>query len=187
LIPTGYEHEVAKLLHHEDELHLDIRTLSFRFVFNPAKPRKSVADLQQYKLGSGTVGGRKDAEIDKQIAFWGNYAEHGIADEAARTSALKFQTEFGELDKKLASQPYLMGDKLSVLDIAWFIYVDRLTLAAYPFKRLHPRVSDWFARLMQKPEFAKEVALPPQISENFAATRRAHAQAGKSLELVAGF
>jgi glutathione S-transferase len=187
LIPAGYEHEVAKLLHHEDELHLDIRTLSFRFVFNPEKPRKSAADLQQYKLGSGTIGGRKDTEIDKQIEFWSGYAEHGISDEAARASALKFKSEFGDLDKKLASQPYLMGDKLTVLDIAWFIYVDRLTLAAYPFKRLHPRVSDWFARLLERPEFAKEVALPPQVSENFAATRRAHAQAGKSLELVAGF
>ncbi len=100
---------------------------------------------------------------------------------------MKFHAEFGGLDKKLANQPYLMGDKLAVLDIAWFIYVDRLTLAAYPFKRLHPRVSDWFARLMQKPEFAKEVTLPPQVSETYAATRRAHAQAGKSLELVAGF
>ncbi|MGA3141116.1 MAG: glutathione S-transferase family protein, partial [Xanthobacteraceae bacterium] len=112
---------------------------------------------------------------------------HGISDQRARASALKFKAEFGELEKKLAGHPYLMGDKLSVLDIAWFIYVDRLTLAAYPFKRLHPQVSDWFARLMQRPEFAKEVTLPPQVSEGFAATRRAHAQAGKSLELVAGF
>jgi glutathione S-transferase len=187
LIPAGCEQEVAKLLRHEDDLHLDIRTLSFRFVFAPDRPRKSATDLQQYQLGSGTVGGRKDAEIARQIAFWGRYAEHGISDEAARASALKFQAEFGELDRKLATQPYLMGDKLTVLDIAWFIYVDRLTLAAYPFKRLHPRVSDWFAKLLQKPEFAKEVTLPPPVSEKFAATRRAHAQAGKSLELVAGF
>ena len=187
MIPAGYEQEVAKLLHHEDELHLDIRTLSFRFVFNPTRPRKSVADLQQYKLGSGTVGGQQDEQIEKQIAFWSGYAEHGISDEAARASALKFRTEFNDLNEKLATQPYLMGDKLSVLDIAWFIYVDRLTLAAYPFKRLHPHVSDWFARLLQKPEFAKEVTLSPQVREGFAATRRAHAQAGKSLELVAGF
>src|ERR1700727_3009009 len=45
LIPAGYEHEVAKLLRHEDDLHLDIRTLSFRFVFNPDRPRKSTSDL----------------------------------------------------------------------------------------------------------------------------------------------
>ncbi len=84
LIPAGYEHEVAKLLRHEDDLHLDIRTLSFRFVFNPDRPRKSASDLQKYKLGSGTVGGRQDGEIEKQIEFWGRYAEHGISDEQAR-------------------------------------------------------------------------------------------------------
>lgn len=35
LIPTGFENEIAGLLRHEDELHLDLRTLSFRLVFNP--------------------------------------------------------------------------------------------------------------------------------------------------------
>jgi glutathione S-transferase len=75
---------------------------------------------------------------------------------------------------------------LTVLDIAWFIYVDRLTLADYPFARLHPRLSAWFTKLLQRPEFAKEIALPAEVSERFATTRREHAQAGKSLELVAG-
>src|ERR1700757_1532423 len=35
LIPPGHEDSVAKLLKHEDDLHLDLRTLSFRFVFAP--------------------------------------------------------------------------------------------------------------------------------------------------------
>ena len=35
LIPAGHENEIAALLRHEDDLHLDLRTLSFRFVFNP--------------------------------------------------------------------------------------------------------------------------------------------------------
>ena len=187
LIPSAYENEVAKLLRHEDDLHVDIRTLSFRFVFAPAKPRKSVEDLQQYRtLGSGTVGGARDAEIDHQIDFWSRYAVHGITDEQARASAAKFRSEFDALDRKLATQPYLLGERITVLDIAWFIYVDRLTLAAYPFKRLHPRVSEWFAGLLQRPEFAKEVALPQPVGDQFAATRRAHAEAGKSLEMVAG-
>jgi glutathione S-transferase len=187
LIPAGYENEVAKLLRHEDDLHVDIRTLSFRFVFAPASPRKSLEDLKLYRtLGSGTVGGVEDAEIAHQIDFWSQYAKQGISDEQARESAARFRAEFDALDRKLATQPYLLGDRVTVLDIAWFIYVDRLTLAAYPFKRLHPRVSDWFIGLMQRPEFAKEVALPQPVSEQFAATRRAHAAAGKSLELVAG-
>ena len=35
LIPEGAEDKVAALLKHEDDLHLDLRALSFRFVFNP--------------------------------------------------------------------------------------------------------------------------------------------------------
>jgi len=38
LIPAGHENEVAALLKHEDDLHLDLRTLSFRFVFAPPGP-----------------------------------------------------------------------------------------------------------------------------------------------------
>ena len=37
-----------------------------------------------------------------------------------------------------------------------------------------------------RPEFAKEIAMPPEVTERLEATRRAQA-AGKSLELVAGF
>ena len=188
LIPAGYENEVARLLRHEDDLHLDIRTLSFRFVFDTAKPRKSKEDVKQYaELGSGTVGGRKDVEIAKQIDFWSRYAEHGITDDAARASALKFRREFDDLERKLAGQPYLLGDHLTVLDIAWFIYVDRLTLAGYPFTRLHPRVSEWFAGLVQRPAFAKEVTLSEEFGKRLAANRRAQTDAGRSLELVAGF
>jgi glutathione S-transferase len=40
LIPAGSENEMAALLRHEDDLHLDLRTLSFRFVFAP-RPRQN--------------------------------------------------------------------------------------------------------------------------------------------------
>jgi len=49
-----------------------------------------------------------------------------------------------------------MGDALSVLDIAWFIYAHRLSLAGYPLPRLHPRVHAWKEKLGARPEFAKE-------------------------------
>ncbi len=186
LIPPQYENEMAALLKHEDDLHLDIRSLSFRFVFAPPKPPKSADDLKSYANGSGTVGGRKDAQIEKQIDFWSRFAEHGISDQQARTSASRLREAFDDLERRLARQPYLLGDTLTVLDIAWFIYVDRLTLAAYPFARLHPRVSAWFTTLLRRPEFAKEIALPADVSERFVTTRREHAQAGKSLEMVAG-
>src|SRR4026208_264343 len=130
LIPQGHENEVAALLTHEDDLHLDLRTLSFRFVFAPPGPPKPAEALKSYATnGSGTVQGLKDRDKQIQIEFWQRAAEEGFPDERARASAQKFRVEFDALDKTLANNPYLIGGALSVLDVAWFIYAYRLSLA----------------------------------------------------------
>lgn len=186
LVPAGHETEVAALLKHEDDLHLDLRTLSFRFVFAPPGPPKPAAALESYRAnGSGTVGGLNDHEKQVQIAFWQRAATEGFPDQRARVSAQKFRTEFDALDKTLAREPYLMGNDLSVLDIAWFIYAHRLSLADYPFERLHPHVHAWAEKLRARPEFAKEIGQLRHSPQQLEAIRRA--QAGKTLEAVAGF
>jgi glutathione S-transferase len=186
LIPAGHENEVAALLKHEDDLHLDLRTLSFRFVFAPPGPPKPATALESYQAnGAGTVQGFKDREKDIQIEFWQRAAKEGFPDERARASAQKFRAEFDALDKKLAEQPYLLGKDLSVLDIAWFIYEHRLSLAGYPFARLHPHVHAWAEKLRARPEFAKEIGQLRHSPEQLDAIHRA--QAGKTLEAVAGF
>jgi glutathione S-transferase len=188
LIPAGHENEVAALLKHEDDLHLDLRTLSFRFVFAPSGPPKPAEALKSYAAsGSGTVQGTKDRHKETQIAFWERAAREGFTDEGARASAKKFRAEFDALDKRLAQHPYLTGDALSVLDIAWFIYAHRLSLAGYPLARLHPRLSAWVEKLRASPEFSKEIVMPPESVTRLEATRRAQTQAGKTLETVAGF
>jgi len=186
LIPAGHENEVASLLHHEDDLHLDLRTLSFRFVFAPPGPPKPAAALESYIAnGAGTVQGAVDREKQVQIEFWQRAAKEGFTDERARTSALRFRAEFDALEKRLAKQPYLMGDELSVLDIAWLIYAHRLSLGGYPFARLHPHVHTWAERLRAMPEFAKEIGQLRHSPQQLEAVQRA--QVGKTLEAVAGF
>jgi glutathione S-transferase len=178
LIPQGRENEVAALLKHEDDLHLDLRTLSFRFVFAPPGPPKSAQALQSYaENGSGTVQGLRDREKDTQIEFWQRAAREGFTDERARASAHKFRAEFEPLDRRLAGQPYLMGQSLSVLDIAWFIYAYRLSVAGYPLARLHPHLAAWFDGLMARPAFAEEIA----------GTRKPQTAVTRTLEQVAGF
>src|SRR3954471_6752603 len=178
LIPPGHENEVAALLQHEDDLHLDLRTLSFRFVFAPPGPPKPAEALQSYAAnGSGTVQGVRDRDKDIQIEFWQRAAKEGFTDERARASAQKFRAEFEALDKRLVQAPYLMGTDLSVLDIAWFIYAYRLSLAGYPLQRLHPHVAAWEERLRARPEFAKEIA----------GTRKPARPGSKTREQVAGF
>jgi glutathione S-transferase len=188
LIPAGHESEVAALLHHEDDLHLDLRTLSFRFVFAPPGPPKPAEALASYAAnGSGTVRGEVDRDKQVQIEYWQRAARDGFTDEQARASAQKFRAEFDALDRRLAQQPYLMGEALSVLDIAWLIYAHRLWLAGYPFARLHPYVEAWRERLSARPEFAKEIEMVRHPRDQLDAIRRTQVQAGKTLEAVAGF
>jgi glutathione S-transferase len=188
LIPEGHKNEVAGLLRHEDDMHLDLRTLSFRFVFAPPGPPKPAESLQRYAAnGSGTVRGVKDRDKEIQIEFWERAAREGFPDDKARASAQKFRAEFDALDNRLAQQSYLMGNTVSVLDIAWFIYANRLLLAGYPLARLHPRLAAWAEKLATHSEFAKEIAMPPEAVARIEATRRAQAQAGKTIEAVAGF
>lgn len=188
LIPKGRESEMADLLRHEDDLHLDLRTLSFRFVFARPGPPKSAEALEKYRSGgSGTVLGQPDRNKGVEIDFWERVAREGITDAAARKSALKFRAAFAELEERLADNAYLLGDTISVLDIAWFIFVNRLILAGYPVERLHRRLYSWFQALLDRPAFAKEVQMPPEAREAIAANHKAQEQAGTTLSDVAGF
>jgi hypothetical protein len=49
------------------------------------------------------------------------------------------------------------------------------------------RGSAFVQKLRATPGFAKEVATPPEFDAHLAATRKANLQAGKTLEMVAGF
>ena len=53
-----------------------------------------------------------------------------------------------------------MGDKLSMLDLAWFIYSYRLYISGFPFRELYPQVLTWFEDLYARNEFYKEVNDP---------------------------
>ena len=64
---------------------------------------------------------------------------------------------------------------------------NRLALAGYPFAKLHPNVNAWFQKLAARPEFAKEVAMPPEATAHLAEVRQKQAAAGQLLEQVAAF
>ena len=187
LIPEGLENKVSELLKHEDDLHFDLRALSFRFVFNPPHDPKSPEDLKVYATaGSGTVGGKVDQHAGVEIDFWEQYASEGVTDEVAKSAAKKFRDVFTELDNTLADQEFLLAEGFSVLDIAWFVYANRLMLTGYPIGRLHPKLGAWYDRLAKISEIAKEVVLPPPVKKKFDATRAQHLADGVHLEAVVG-
>ena len=113
LIPAGHEKEVAALLKHEDDLHLDLRTLSFRFVFNPPGPPKSPEQLKKYRTnGTGTVRGEKDGDREIQLEWWERAAKEGYTDDRTRAAARTFRAEF-ELARKATGSTSLLARRRS--------------------------------------------------------------------------
>jgi glutathione S-transferase len=186
LIPEGMSEDMAALLRHEDDLHIDLRTVSFRFN-RPAGTRfKSAELIDRYRnTGSGTVQGQHDPDRDRELAFYEAAAE-GIPLERARSSLAVFDAEFRALDATLARQAFLLGDRLGVLDIAWWVYVDRLTSLGYPLATRRPHLDAWYQRLKARPEFAREIARSDAERAALAAILDGHAARGESMADLLG-
>jgi glutathione S-transferase len=187
LIPVGRALQIEQLLKHEDDLHLDMRSVTFRFIFprTPA-PRMSSDALARYAAtGSGTVQGKKDLQKEREISYWEAFEANGISDEAVRQSVYRLQGAFADLDTTLATSAYIDGAALSVVDIAWFVYVHRLNLAGYPFSRLHTSVSEWYRRLAHLPQIDRELVLPRDLDELISAGQ-SQRSGSQSLEAICG-
>lgn len=187
LIPVDRAAEVAELLQQEDDLHLNLRALSFRFVIGRTTSNKTPEMLDRYRNGNRTVNGAPDHEKRvHEIDFYERLAAQGISDDTARTAATKFRAAFDDLEQRLSRGPYILGQVMSVLDIAWFVYASRLNLAGFPFARLHPRVHAWREALAADERFAREVEPPGPVLETIARNHAEWARSGAGFTDIAG-
>jgi hypothetical protein len=92
LIPNGREADIKAALAAEDALHLNLRTLSFRFVFGRNGPTKTSAQMDAYRtLGAATVGGAPDYSKPSRrrpsavIMLWCQGGSQTISTEASST------------------------------------------------------------------------------------------------------
>lgn len=145
---------VRRDLEHEDSLHTDLRNITMGFLVPRRLARKSGKTLERWERE-----GRADPKRALEVKWWREYAERGVPPEAARASVEVHRRVFEDLDRRLAASGWLMGDRLSVLDIAWFITVRRLRTAGYPMGR-HPRLDAWYRRLSKRPAFDEETRDP---------------------------
>ncbi len=185
LIPASEQGRVQELLRHENDLHFDLRTLTFRYFLSDGQSPISQEVLDRFRQDAGSTL-PPDQLKDREISYWENVLENTITDEAAAKSAEVFRRELDQLDKTLAAANYLLGDELSVLDIAWYAYVNRLRACGYPLAELHGNVAAWFAKLDQREAFSKEVAVPPPVLERSAQIQRELAAQGSSLPDLLG-
>ena len=158
LIPENMEEKIKELLKFEDNLHVDIRNITFKFLV-PRFLNKGKS-VQPKAKNKATLNGEFDSMDDVNRNFWEHYEKYGITDEDASRSLIRFRTALEDLNDQLEDNPYILGAELSLVDIAWFIYATRIQHANYPLKRLHPNVSGWYERLYANVLFRKEVRRP---------------------------
>ena len=153
----------------EDSLHMDLRNLTMGFIMPHRLARRPEATLERWERE-----GRTDPKRAKEVAWWREYSRSGIPAEQLQASVDAHRKVFEDLEERLASRPWLLGERLSVLDVSWFITTLRLSHAGYPFAR-HPRLADWHDRLTRRSAFAEESRDPAPMRaalQVYAAYRR---------------
>ena len=158
LIPENMEVKISELLKFEDDLHIDIRNITFKFMV--PKLLNKGKSIQPKAKEKATLNGEPDSLDDENRKFWHEYEKYGIKDEAARASLVRVKNALDDLDKNLHKNKYLLGNNISLLDIAWFIYATRIQHANYPLEILHPKVYVWYQRLYKNKTFSNEVKRP---------------------------
>ncbi len=134
----------------EDSLHVDLRNLTMGFMAPRKFVEKSPETLERYEKE-----GADDPKRAQEIAWWRDFARQGIPEDKARQSIAKYRAAFDTLGQQLQNSEWLMGDHLSVLDIAWFISTNRLEMAGYPLE-WHPKLLTWHKRLQARSSFSRE-------------------------------
>lgn len=148
--------KIEKELLEEDDLHVDIRNIAYRYMFN-GLGKKSSKKLGNFEKHESKADSELIKQKYKEIDFYRNYGESGITDEAIIKSLKKFDQKYQKFNKQLGESKFLKGDEISILDIAWFIYTYRLYISGFPFKEKYPNVLRWYVLLFSRKEFRKEL------------------------------
>jgi glutathione S-transferase len=157
LFPNDHVDEITESLEYEDSLHIDLRILTFRFIVPHKLGKKDLKLLDEKENFKGTIQGDLDRNKQKEIDFWKQHYKNGITDDQVIRSANNFIVALDKLEKKLSESKYILNDNLSILDVAWFISINRIIITGFPVKYNYPNIKAWFQMLSSDKRFSREV------------------------------
>ena len=149
------------VLVHDGAVHTESNDIIQYIDENFASPEKSL--LPQSESERQAMQTLLDLENDlhgdlRTVTF--TYLAPDLKNRAGDIDALdfigRFHSAFEALDKQLSSSTYLLGDRLTLLDISWFITLFRLERAGYPLAE-HPKLAAYFVRISQRSSFQREI------------------------------
>ena len=91
----------------------------------------------------------------KRLNFGNNIIQYGITDDQVITSANNFIVALHKIEKKLCQNKYILDNDLSILDVAWFISINRIINAGFPVKNKYPNINAWFQMLSSDKRFSR--------------------------------
>lgn len=167
---TPEQRRVAEeMLRLEDSVHMDIRTLTMSTIPYEIISKGAGTRVEKYGAspGSKTVGGRVEAEVggqsvSAQVEFWRSLVAKPFSEAEKQASKDRILKIMDRAQGLLGEKRYLLGEELSVLDIAWFITMDRFKrVAQHDFAPSHPKLNRLYQELLARPAFAAETENKP--------------------------
>ena len=117
LISENQQSSMSVALRNEDDLHIDIRNVAYKYMFGGlgAKKPENLKRFEGYKTDADEITLKhKQEEVD----FYKNFKKNGITDEAIKKSLTNFEKYYKIFDQQLQNQKFLLGDHLSALDLS---------------------------------------------------------------------
>ena len=136
----------------DDGLHLEVAVLSFAIAFRHQLIKACGSDEALEKHFAG-IQDPYIQEVQRQVV------PHGVDAPRFAQSIRQYEKLLSEMNEALASHHWLVGDNLSLADIAYSPYATRLDhLGLQGLWDDKPHFADWYARLAQTKGYRKGVA-----------------------------
>ncbi len=167
---------VKEELAYQASLRLGIRALTVKFMSPQAMYFNSREALDEYRKN-----GAPDLSRDIEIAWWQSAADSGVSRAALIESFASHRDALRRLEDRLQDREWLHGNRISVLDIAWFTTIHRLRVLGYDLSR-HPYLLSYFQRLLLRPAFRQEMQIKGPLKIIVPAYRLYRRMTGSKLE-----
>ena len=161
LWPENLKEKIKEFLEEENEIHFDLRNLTMKFVAPTFLMKKKDKDIKNFESASNFVEGLEDKEKNMQLEYHKNFIENnGVTEESVLNSINVFKKKLTKIDKKLSENKFIISEHITIVDIAWFVYLRRLETVGFSFKKNYPNLYKWFKELKKNKNFLKETSLP---------------------------
>ena len=128
--------------------------------------------------------GAPDLSRDMEIAWWQRATQNGLSHDSLVDSFVSHRDALTKLEYALWDREWLYGDRISVLDIAWFTTIHHLKVLGYDLSR-HPYLLSYYQRLLMRPAFRAETQIKGPLRLVVPAYRIFRHMTGNRLESLA--